>query len=633
MLLQMYAMPVEVQASSEPAFATVSTNPFELEVIDFFSTPSFADLDGDGDMDLIRGASSGDFFYFENTGSSSEPAFATASTNPFELGDIGYRSAPVFVDLDGDGDMDLISGENGGNFFYFENTGSASAPAFAPASTNPFGLDDTGYGGSAPSFADLDGDGDMDLLNGRGYGDFVYFENTGSSSSPVFAEASTNPFGLSRTGYSYSTPAFADLDGDGDMDLISGDQYGNFFYFENTGSSSSPAFAVVEANPFGLSGTGYAYSAPALADLDGDGDMDLLSGGREGNFFYFENRPLAPLAFTFAEASTNPFGLSGTGYYRSTPSFSDLDGDGDMDLISGDQYGNFFYFENTGSSSSPAFAEASTNPFGLSRTGYSYDSTPSFSDLDGDGDMDLLSGGSTGDFVYFENTGSSSSPAFAAASTNPFGLGGEDINSAPAFSDLDGDGDMDLLSGVRGGKRTPLGSPGNFFYFANTGSPSSPAFAEAISDPFGLGIIGSWSTPAFADLDGDGDMDLLSGASPGDFFYFENTGSASAPAFAEARTNPSGLGDIGYFSAPSFSDLDGDGDMDLISGETYGNFVYFENITEPASTPALLSLSTAFGAPGDTLRIGAHLTTIEPVAGLQFITLLGDPTAAHVAGL
>ncbi|MBM3264708.1 MAG: VCBS repeat-containing protein, partial [candidate division Zixibacteria bacterium] len=94
---------------------------------------------------------------------------------------MGYSSAPAFVDLDKDGDLDLLSGEYYGNFHYFENTGSSSAPAFSATQTNPFGLVDVGYS-SAPAFGDLDNDGDLDLLSGEYYGNFRYFENNSSPS-------------------------------------------------------------------------------------------------------------------------------------------------------------------------------------------------------------------------------------------------------------------------------------------------------------------------------------------------------------------------------------------------------------------------------------------------------------------
>ena len=81
---------------------------------------------------------------------------------------------------------------------------------------------------------------------------------------------------------------------------------------------------------------------------------------------------------------------------------------------------------------------------------------------------------------------------------------------------------------------------------------------------------GSSSAPSFADLDGDGDLDAVVGEFDGHLLYFENTGSATAPAFT-ARTgaaNPFNGVDVGNFSTPSFADLDGDGDLDAVVGRT-----------------------------------------------------------------
>ena len=220
------------------------------------------------------------------TNQASAQSFAAPQSNPFGLNSVYYLASPAFADLDGDGDLDLLVGEYYGAFQYFENIGSASNPQFAAPQVNPFGLNSTYYY-AHPAFADLDGDGDLDLLVGEAYGAMQYFENTGSAASPQFAAPQMNPFGLSST-YYYAVPAFADLDGDGDLDLLVGEVYGAMQYFENTGSASNPQFAAPQVNPFGLDST-YYYAFPAFADLDGDGDMDLLVGEYYGAMQYFEN--------------------------------------------------------------------------------------------------------------------------------------------------------------------------------------------------------------------------------------------------------------------------------------------------------------------------------------------------------
>ena len=273
------------QANAQ-SFAPPVQNPFGLKSTNDYAIPAFADLDGDGDQDLLVGEYYGALKYFENTGTPLNPHFAPPQVNPFGLNSTLYLAFPAFADLDGDGDMDLLVGEAFGAMQYFMNTGSISNPQFEAPLVNPFGLDST-YNLAAPSFADLDGDGDMDLLVGETYGALQYFMNTGSVSVPQFAAPVVNPFGLDST-YTFAIPAFADLDGDGDFDLLVGEYYGTMQYFKNTGSALIPQFAPPLANPFGLVST-YYYAFPAFADLDGDGDKDLLVGEYYGAMQYFEN--------------------------------------------------------------------------------------------------------------------------------------------------------------------------------------------------------------------------------------------------------------------------------------------------------------------------------------------------------
>jgi len=583
--------------------------PFGLTDVDVRSAPTLADLDGDGDQDAFLGAFSGDTFYFENTGTATGPAFAAASTNPFGLTNVGSASIPTFADLDGDGDLDAFIGELGGDTFYFENTGSSVSPLFAVVSANPFGLTNVGSS-SEPTFADLDGDGDLDAFVGEYTGDTIYFENSGTSTSPAFAAASANPFGLSSVLVA-GAPSFADLDGDGDLDAFIGELYGALNLFENTGSATSPAFLFNGTDPFGLVDVGNS-NVPAFSDIDGDGDVDALIGDAGGLTFYFENTGTATSP-AFAAASANPFSLTDVGS-SSMPTFADLDGDGDLDAFIGEYFGTVQFFENTGTVTSPAFAAALANPFGLADVGFR--SAPTFADLDGDGDLDAFIGENSGDTFYFENTGTSTSPAFAAVSADPFGLAGVGFRGVPTFTDVDGDGDLDAFIGE---------SNGTSFYFQNTGSPTNPAFASSASNPFGLADVGNESAPTFTDVDGDGDLDAFIGERYGTMQYFENTGTATGPAFAAASANPFGLADVGSHSAPTFADLDGDGDMDAFIGEDTGGTFFFENATEVVLPVEL----TAFTALSDTDAILLQWETQSETNNAGFDIELRPEQANH----
>jgi hypothetical protein len=255
-----------------------------------YTTPAFVDIDNDGDLDVILGESGGNFAWYENTGTATSPAFGAVAGNPFGLaGSYTYSySSPTFTDLDNDGDMDMISGSSTGDLLYYQNTGTASAPAFAAYTINPFSISNAGsyvY----PAFVNLDNDGDMDIMAGLSDGSFIYYQNIGTASAPNFTSPTSNPFGLSVGSYIYNTqPAFIDLDHDGDMDMLVGDSYGDFLYFTNTGTISAPAFGGAGINPFNLTNVG-AYASPAFSDLDGDGDIDLLSGNQPGDMIYFED--------------------------------------------------------------------------------------------------------------------------------------------------------------------------------------------------------------------------------------------------------------------------------------------------------------------------------------------------------
>ncbi|KAH8043915.1 DNA-directed 5'-3' RNA polymerase [Aureococcus anophagefferens] len=194
-------------------------------------------------------------------------------------------SAPALVDLDGDGDLDLAVGEKYGTLYYYENVGSAASPSYeaVTGTASPFDGIDVGLH-SAPVR--------RRRRRRRPRPPWAkrraprHYENVGSAASPTYAArtGTASPFDGIKVGGNYgrSAPAFADVDGDGDLDLVVGEEEGALYYYENVGSAASPSYAAVTgtANPFDGIDDGY-YSA-LFADADGDGDLDLVVGYDDG---------------------------------------------------------------------------------------------------------------------------------------------------------------------------------------------------------------------------------------------------------------------------------------------------------------------------------------------------------------
>ncbi|MEP7347451.1 MAG: VCBS repeat-containing protein, partial [Gemmatimonadaceae bacterium] len=314
-----------------------------------YNAPTIGDADGNGLPDVIVGVIGGAFGP-RQTSIDNLLLISQVARGQFELKtrrlirtiDVGNESVPALADIDGDGDLDLLVGnkiapdeEGTGTITWFENTGTTKAPAFRERATLPL----RGEYHYAPTVADLDGDGRPDLVVGTWRDRVQWWRNTGTTTAPVWTLADSVLVTLTRG--SNTAPALADLDGDGDLDMIVGEASGELNLYRNVGSKSAPKFELV-SDKFQRIDVG-RRSAPALADVDGDGRPDLLLGSEDGGVQLWRNTSTAAgLAFV----RDTGFVLESDPY--SSVSLGDIDGDGDLDLVVGAISGGLLWFENIG---------------------------------------------------------------------------------------------------------------------------------------------------------------------------------------------------------------------------------------------------------------------------------------------
>ena len=268
--------------------------------------------------------------------------------NPLYRYSSGRKRKPAFADLDKDGDLDMISGEGNGGFIFYSNKGNGTYTEYSQThANNPFRAFNVGLD-SAPSFVDLDGDGDIDVISGAFDGKFYFYSNEGNGTYTEYDENHTNnPFAGFDVEQS-STPCFVDIDGDGDTDMVSGEFHGEFTFYSNKGNGTYTEYDENHTNnPFKGFDVG-SLSAPAFNDLDGDGDLDMISGeGTYGDIWFYSNQGGGTYTEYRHIHTNNPFREFNIGI-KSGPTFVDIDGDGDLDLIVGIDFGRFIYLMRAG---------------------------------------------------------------------------------------------------------------------------------------------------------------------------------------------------------------------------------------------------------------------------------------------
>ncbi len=295
------------------------------------SSLALADIDGDGLQDLVLGdLNTNNLVYLHNGG---VPAFASMDgvVNNFPAGQpVNLRRfvAPFFLDLDLDGDLDLLAvpndlaeGRNVNQLWRYENT-SAGAMVLEKRQEDWLvgGMIDVGER-SNPAFVDVNADGLPDMVlgqagfrdsNGQGRSGLFLYLNTGTAESPSFDLLNDNWLNLPalfNPPISALRPAFADVDIDGDQDMVLGDRNGQMHLFLNAANpGASPLFVLVAANWLSLDVGEYA--APAFGDLNGDGRPDLIVGNAAGTLTLLQNLSLqGSIAFSAPDSQAGGIDL------------------------------------------------------------------------------------------------------------------------------------------------------------------------------------------------------------------------------------------------------------------------------------------------------------------------------------
>ena len=358
-------------------------------VTDIFPAGYFQDVNGDGIKDLIVAVNAfskasynfreaNRILYYENTGKNDHPIFNFKDSMFIDrhMVDHGGHTAPMLADMDGDGDYDLILATNGDYgitkeladyLVYYENVGTKTVPVFQLKNEDYLGLKKDSIRRMSPCLGDLNRDGNPELLMGRLDGTLSLYNIVGKGSSATANKVSDNTYGIQLD--QATMPNLSDVDGDGYVDLLVGSYTGNTVYYRNTSTTGVPVFAKQQDTMGGVL-PGYwrletwynpktndfydttvfkniNYAAPVVQDLDGNGDPEFIIGDERGKVTIYRDIRRGKIT-DFEHTVVDPFYLSQTNAcydYNfgafAKPAFADLNDDGKVDMVVGTERGGF----------------------------------------------------------------------------------------------------------------------------------------------------------------------------------------------------------------------------------------------------------------------------------------------------
>ncbi len=561
---------------------------------------TMVDYDNDGRKDLFTYGIGG-LKVYRNVGDASnglqwelfKELLYSQYPNDYSNLNVSASDIPAIVDVDFDGDIDVLTFHQGGRHVEYHQNQSMDV----------YGIPDS------LQF----------ILKNECWGKFTEDVNTnditlndpnspcvgGNISNP---EIAGTPLTKEANKHAGSTLLALDYDNSGVMDLIVGDaSFTNMNLLLNGGAAvnTNSAMISVEDN-FPANTTPVdmqLFPAGFYLDVDFDGVKDLIVAANAKNVSFNEK---SVMFYKNTGTNDNPNFIYSTNDFLqnemiehgtgSIPSFVDFNEDGLQDMIVAnfhrykpvlDKESTIAYYQNTGTLTNPAFTFVDYDIFDLAQQGYGLRSVPAFGDLDDDGDDDLLLGIENGTIVYYENSSVGNGAVFGQGVINYADNNGATITAGgfchPQLFDLNNDGLLDLILGKRSGE---------IMYYENIGTASSPSF-ELKNDMLGdidvsTSTPDGYAAPHFFRLNNE--THLFLGSIDGKLIYYSDIdGNLDTGEYFELESDSYLNINVEGYSAFWIEDIDNDGDLNMFVGQDLGGLYHLES--DPNSNVSLNEIS------------------------------------------